>query len=80
MVVQIVFETHQTTEDNEVGIATGWLRVGFLRSDAVRPPNSEVAAVMTGWMPSSAQTWHARSKRSTSHSPAPTCLSCSTEG
>jgi 2,3-bisphosphoglycerate-dependent phosphoglycerate mutase len=25
MVVQIVFETHQTTEDNEAGIATGWL-------------------------------------------------------
>jgi 2,3-bisphosphoglycerate-dependent phosphoglycerate mutase len=23
--VQIVFETHQTTEDNEAGIATGWL-------------------------------------------------------
>ncbi len=25
MVVQIVFETHQSTEDNEAGIATGWL-------------------------------------------------------
>lgn len=25
MVVQIVFETHQTTEDNEAGRATGWL-------------------------------------------------------
>ncbi|WP_243060679.1 histidine phosphatase family protein [Nocardioides sp. SR21] len=25
MAVQIVFETHQTTEDNEAGIATGWL-------------------------------------------------------
>lgn len=25
MVVQIVFETHQPTEDNEAGIATGWL-------------------------------------------------------
>lgn len=25
MVVQIVFETHQTTEDNEAGVATGWL-------------------------------------------------------
>lgn len=25
MVVQIVFETHQTSEDNEAGIATGWL-------------------------------------------------------
>ena len=25
MVVQIVFETHSTTEDNEAGIATGWL-------------------------------------------------------
>jgi broad specificity phosphatase PhoE len=23
--VQVVFETHQTTEDNEAGIATGWL-------------------------------------------------------
>lgn len=25
MTLQIVFETHQTTEDNEAGIATGWL-------------------------------------------------------
>ena len=25
MAVQIVFETHQPTEDNEAGIATGWL-------------------------------------------------------
>jgi 2,3-bisphosphoglycerate-dependent phosphoglycerate mutase len=25
MAVRIVFETHQTTEDNEAGIATGWL-------------------------------------------------------
>ncbi len=25
MVVQLVFETHQPTEDNEAGIATGWL-------------------------------------------------------
>ena len=25
MVVQVVFETHQTTEDNEAGLATGWL-------------------------------------------------------
>lgn len=25
MTVTIVFETHQTTEDNEAGIATGWL-------------------------------------------------------
>ena len=25
MAVQIVFETHSTTEDNEAGIATGWL-------------------------------------------------------
>ena len=25
MVVQIVFETHSTTEDNEAGVATGWL-------------------------------------------------------
>jgi len=25
MTIQIVFETHSTTEDNENGIATGWL-------------------------------------------------------
>ena len=25
MAVSIVFETHQTTEDNEAGTATGWL-------------------------------------------------------
>lgn len=25
MALQIIFETHQTTEDNEAGIATGWL-------------------------------------------------------
>ena len=25
MSVRIVFETHQTTEDNDAGIATGWL-------------------------------------------------------
>lgn len=25
MAVQIVFETHATTRDNEAGIATGWL-------------------------------------------------------
>ena len=25
MTVRIVFETHSTTQDNEVGIATGWL-------------------------------------------------------
>ncbi len=25
MTVRIVFETHSTTEDNEVGVATGWL-------------------------------------------------------
>jgi broad specificity phosphatase PhoE len=25
MAIQIVFETHSTTEDNEKGVATGWL-------------------------------------------------------
>jgi 2,3-bisphosphoglycerate-dependent phosphoglycerate mutase len=25
MAIEIVYETHSTTEDNEMGIATGWL-------------------------------------------------------
>ncbi|HVA42153.1 MAG TPA: histidine phosphatase family protein, partial [Acidimicrobiales bacterium] len=25
MALQLIFETHSTTEDNEAGIATGWL-------------------------------------------------------
>lgn len=38
MTVQVVFETHQTSEDNEAGIATGWLpgRLSALGRDQAR--------------------------------------------
>ena len=74
MTVELVYETHSITEDNEQGIATGWLPRAALRAGT--PPRGrswESDVPQTDSRPSTPRTSRVRSRRPSWPTAAATC-------